>query len=70
MQNKIIWVCYIDTRERTADIFTELLNEAFLFISEESYLDGETFVLARGSVIIYTSNSDSQPILLEVAVCI
>ena len=29
-QNKIIWICYIDTREKTVEIFTYLLDEALL----------------------------------------
>ena len=39
----------------------------YLFIPEESYLNGETFSLTQGVIRIQTSNSNSQPIKLEVA---
>ena len=37
----------------------------YLFIYEENYLDGETFVLKWGSLRIQTSNSNSQPAKLN-----
>ena len=40
----------------------------YSLILEESYLDGETFSSTKVSLIIHTSNSNPQPIQLEVAV--
>ena len=39
VQKKIIWICYIDTREQTAYIFTKLINKT-LFIYLRRKLSG------------------------------
>ena len=41
VKKKIIWICYIDTREQTVEIFTKTLDKVLLFFYEGNYLDGD-----------------------------